>query len=851
MKKRLLALLLAAAMCLSLAACGDQEESTTTKTLAQELGYGYLSEYSNLDVDFEWVNTTCSAQGKLYVSGQYYGDEGSGTKLYEMDPATGATVEIPVPEMVNTDSISEYVQNISIFPDASGYWMLMEHYEFNASELDYGVMPLEEDVDEDAVATATDSVEPSGIPEGNTEDLAIDELEDQGDVQLPEDGMENDTAHVTNVETTEDGGTTVETIEEDSSSEIVTDYQEPTSYYMAKKVDMSGNVLLEVDLTEITESMGYFYPQSVAQNGAGDLLIFSDGGILVVGSDGTNKGIIEMTDGWIQSMAATENGTVVVCYYDSEKQETVACRVEDGKLSDPIEITGFPETGSMNFYAGDGDNLLINDGTLLYSLDVNTGVATKLLSWLDSDINGSNLSGIACSGSDKIMVLMSDFGRNGTTYEVGILTKTPAEEIPERTILTLGGTYLNSDLKEAVIDFNRTNDTYRITFVDYGDYNTEDDYTLAEQQLDRDVISGNCPDIIYLTTGHEQKYISKGALTDLTALLEKDSEMSMDDFLAGPLKAYTVDGKLYGIPHSFSLQSLKVSRKLVGDMTSWDMASFGEIVKNLDDSVEIMKYTSQDGFLTETVAQNLSSFVDYGKATCSFDSQEFKDLLNVASYFPTQEELDAANTDENGDVVYFYDDPDGEVQAGNLLAYDQYISDSSSVKYFFGLYTEENGFVNLGYPQNEGNGALLYAENGLAISAKSKYQEGAWEFIKTTLSDENQLEGWSLPVTQSAFDKVMADAMEKPYYMDGDEKVYYDDIMYIGDTEYPVEPVTQEQLEEFKDYINGAAISGGYDTDIMEIVTEEAGAYFAGDKTADEVAALIQNRVTIYLGETS
>jgi hypothetical protein len=98
---------------------------------------------------------------------------------------------------------------------------------------------------------------------------------------------------------------------------------------------------------------------------------------------------------------------------------------------------------------------------------------------------------------------------------------------------------------------------------------------------------------------------------------------------------------------------------------------------------------------------------------------------------------------------------------------------------------------------------------------------------------------------------MMAETMEKPYYMDGDEKVYYDDTSYIGDTEYTLDPLTQAQLDEFKDYINGAAISGNYDSDIMNIITEEASAYFAGDKSAEEVTKLIQNRVSIYLGETS
>ena len=37
---------------------------------------------------------------------------------------------------------------------------------------------------------------------------------------------------------------------------------------------------------------------------------------------------------------------------------------------------------------------------------------------------------------------------------------------------------------------------------------------------------------------------------------------------------------------------------------------------------------------------------------------------------------------------------------------------------------------------------------------------------------------------------------------------------------------------------------------IVNIIEEEAGAYYAGQKTAEEVADIIQSRVSIYLSET-
>lgn len=814
-------MLLAVALGLSMTACGDKTETTENKTLAQELGYGYVSEYRDLDMEIDYVNAVSSAQGMLYFSGDYY-DEDSGinsTKMFQMDPATGDTVEVTVPQLDNQEGVSEYVQKLSVCPDGSGYWVVIERYVYDVDTVVDEAVPMPID-EEELTDSALEGTAVEEIAEEITEEITEDILEDSV--------MEDDlTENMTVATSSGDGNRST-----------------------AKKLDMDGNTLVEIDLTAVIEDMDYFYPQAMAQNSEGDLLIACDAGILVFGEDGTQKPTIEMQDRWIQDMVATGNGTVLASYYDSDAGKLVACRVENGALSQPLEITGYPEVGNMSFYSGDGDTMLLNDGTVLYSLDVNTGVATKLLSWLDSDINGGNLAGIAASGADKIAVMTNHYGSHGVTYELGFLTKTPVEEIPERTLLTLGAIYLDSNLENAVIDFNRNNDTYRITLVDYSEYNTAEDSTLASKQLDRDVISGNCPDIISLSTGHQDKYIEKGVLADLSAMLEKDDSLSMDDFLSGPLQAFSKNGTLYGIPNSFYMESVKVSRKLVGDITSWDMSTLGEIIKDLD--IPIMQYTDQAGFVTQTVYQNISTFVDYGKSTCSFDSDAFKQLLETASYFPTEEEMNAESESMEDTILSgMWVDPDTQVQAGEMLMNSEYLGDSYAVKYHYNLYTEENGFLNLGYPQNEGNGAVIFVSGGLAISAKSKYQDGAWEFLKTTLSDENQLDSWQFPVTVSALDEYLAEAMERPYYMEGDEKVYYDDSAYIGDTEYPLEPLTQEQLDDFKDYINGAVVSGNYDTDIMEIIEEEVGAYFAGDKTADEVATLIQNRVTIYLGENS
>lgn len=844
--KRGAAILLSGAMCLSMAACGDKggskDSKKETKTLAQELGYGYLSDYHDLDVELDWINSgnVSTAQGKLYFAGQFYNDEAgtSEARLYAADPTTGEVTEIPMTPLKSDDNSSENLQAVTVSPDGSSYWTIIDRYVFGSYE------------DDTADASS------AGAEEAATEEAAGEEApaEEAAGEEAPAEEAAGDEAPAEEAEAPIDETAEAEasTTEEPAIDEGYTGGNDQETY-TAYKYDMSGNQLLEIDLTEIVSAdQDWFYPQYVAQDGEGNLYIAGDSKIYCFGADGSEKEHIAMDNQWIMNLVSTGDGTVVAEYFADGEGTPTLCKVENGKLGDAITITGDGDSSSMNFFSGSGNTLMASDGNYLYSVDIGTGVSTKLLSWLDSDINASNLTGVAAVGDDQILVLCNRFSMKGNnTFEMGTLTKTPASEIPERTLLTLGAEYLDSSLKDAVIDYNRKSNEYRITLVDYSQYNTDDDYTLGSQQLDRDVISGNCPDIISLSTGHQDKYIAKGALADLSTLMEKDDSISQDNLVAGALKAYTSDGKLYGMPYSFNVQTLIASVKLVGDRTSWNMADMAQVIEGLDDTVTVMEYTTQVGFLQQMVYQNMNQFVDYGKATCSFDSDAFKQLLTASAKLPTEDELYGDNSDE---VAISSDDGYQMLQSGDLLMTTSYISgDSYSLKEFYGIYNNKDfGMVNIGYPTDEGSGVQVSVSGGLAISAKSKYTDVAWDFIKTLLSDDFQGDQWNFPVTKSALDKALAEAMEQDYYTDENgEKVYYDQSTYIGDTEYTLSPLTQEQVDDFKAMVDGASVGGNYDTDIMDIINEESAAYFSGDKSAEDVAALIQNRVSIYLGETS
>ena len=63
--------------------------------------------------------------------------------------------------------------------------------------------------------------------------------------------------------------------------------------------------------------------------------------------------------------------------------------------------------------------------------------------------------------------------------------------------------------------------------------------------------------------------------------------------------------------------------------------------------------------------------------------------------------------------------------------------------------------------------------------------------------------------------------------------------------------MTQEQVDQILDLINTTTAVYGYDESILNIISDEAAAYFAGEKSLDDTANMIQSRVNLYVAEQS
>ena len=167
-----------------------------------------------------------------------------------------------------------------------------------------------------------------------------------------------------------------------------------------------------------------------------------------------------------------------------------------------------------------------------------------------------------------------------------------------------------------------------------------------------------------------------------------------------------------------------------------------------------------------------------------------------------------------------------------------------------GYFGDDVKFV--GFPTESGNGAYLQASTTYALSSKSANLDGAWQFVRYYLTDEYQNEVPYFPVNKALFLEKSKAAMERPYWEDENgEKQYYDNTMNINGEEIVISPLSQEQLDKVIEYSEAGNNRYYYNESVANIVNEEMGAFYSGQKSAQDVANIIQSRVQIYVDENN
>lgn len=97
--------------------------------------------------------------------------------------------------------------------------------------------------------------------------------------------------------------------------------------------------------------------------------------------------------------------------------------------------------------------------------------------------------------------------------------------------------YLDWNLRSMIVEYNKTNDEYRINVVDYSEYATDDDYNAGVTKLTTEIISGSVPDIFLTSNLPIDKYAAKGVIADLNTFMDGGNGLSRDYFVPQVMSA--------------------------------------------------------------------------------------------------------------------------------------------------------------------------------------------------------------------------------------------------------------------------------------------------------------------------
>jgi ABC-type glycerol-3-phosphate transport system substrate-binding protein len=430
------------------------------------------------------------------------------------------------------------------------------------------------------------------------------------------------------------------------------------------------------------------------------------------------------------------------------------------------------------------------------------------------------------------------YSTNSTKTELAILKETTYGELPPREHLTFGSLYVNANIRQAIVDFNKTNGKYRIRIEEF--YNGED-WEAGQIAFNTALTRTNAPDLIDLTSANFAQLAAKKALEDLNPHFDK-SELNRADYLESAFNAYTVAGKLYAAMTEFSLGTLVGHASKLEGIDSWNMTEMIEWAKRYPEA-QLMNSTSTS-ILYELVFMSLDKFIDWESGKCDFTSDEFIEILDFAATFG--DDYDS----------YDYNDPDRigtheGLQTGKYLLLSNNINDLNAMQMMDAMFDGEPKYI--GYPTESGSGIFFSPSGALCISAKSKHKEGAFAFISYLLSDAYQKGDengyrYGIPVNKAAIEAMIVTATTP---LPGETATTSVNSWGWDDLNVQIFAAKNANyVDTFWDLLNRASgYRGGYETQINTIIQEETEAFFAGQKTAQEVAEIVQSRVQIYVNE--
>lgn len=457
------------------------------------------------------------------------------------------------------------------------------------------------------------------------------------------------------------------------------------------------------------------------------------------------------------------------------------------------------------------------------------------------------------------------------TLVLAVCTAGGQDPVPEVTTLIYAKVSNDGVDWEAVKKFNRTHEDVQIEVRNYSLLSENGKHGI--DLLMAEIAAGQVPDIIELGRSGKtnqsalsrlraaeypeqtcllpyRQMAEKGFLEDLWPYIENDPDIGREAVVEAPLKAAEVNGGLYTVFDSVWLYTLVGAESVVGNRTSWTFEDLQEAFSTmpeesviLDNALNVpsMKYHLLESYIYGF----FDLFVDWETGQCFFDSQQFRNVLELAANMPGPGE-ESWREEYGVDDMYTKEN----IRDLQLLRKQVMLDDMGYYKVYHqrdrNFYFDGHG-VPVGYPVEDGSVGSYFEPCGIMLAMSSTCQDkaAAWEYIRQTLIIEkmyDRIDGdyIGIPVNKKLYNKNAKFARNPAKYYGVD----------LDGEFYPAGQLSLEEWQEWEEYFNSITRCSLFsDRNILALVEEEAGAYFAGDRTLDDTVERIQRRAELYVNE--
>lgn len=601
------------------------------------------------------------------------------------------------------------------------------------------------------------------------------------------------------------------------------------SKYDLYQVDKDGVVLNQYDVTNAVAAFTDMPPVKTIMDDD-NIYFLSPLKFLVINKLGE---ILFQFEGIFSDLTMLPTGEIVLSDYNEKDGSIIEkVNVDNGKMSTLYKMPEVSQSQVNYLVSSEEYTFYYYNKQGLYAYDAKSSKTIQLIDWENSNLSSEWLSNIYETSKGEFLCVNAETAGN---QEYEFIKLSAGEETADGKIsVYIAGIHIDNRIKAAVMQFNQKNEKYQIKIKDYGKY----EEPLAK--INAELAADEAFDLICVKNIPEHILINRGILTDLYAYLEHDGDIAPDDLVTGFLEALSQDGHLYSIAPGFGISTVIGRASQVGDEMGWTIEEFQEATTAMGDEMDIFYAPTNEEVLKRLTIANLDFFVDWKKGECSFDNAAFIGFLEFANQYQESSHINGASMPSM-------------VQNNELLLVENTIVDFTDIMLYSRLFGENVALV--GYPTVGGTGNAFDCQGmNIGICSKSKNPEGAWEFLKYLLSEEYQKNHCypdyfpiNLKCLQYYIDVTSAD---KQFTTEEGITVepYSCEITY-DDYEVKMGAMTDEEIELFWKLINSTTRTNTYDEELMNIVLEEAQAYFDDGKPVVDTTKDIEKRVNIYLSE--